>query len=238
MHTKGFYSFFKDQGMSLIFTCNISCLVYYKRGTESFTWDYVHTSEGCSMMFAVGVRQIFIINVCLSCLPSCLHLHYCEQLEKTAALQNQVPDFPWCFTAQKKNIINSPLSNQKGTPREKRELLFKELLWDAINAFREWDMKYTLKYSKITDLRGSSVCCRIKIWIKKIKKKGKKKIKENKQATWTPSLGCHWGQSQVLYHSTVTKVKAKCHPERERGISTCPAAVLGKGAGGRQPPTS
>lgn len=122
--------------MSLIFTCNISCLVYHRRGTESFTWGCVHTSEGCPMMFAVEERQVFIINVCWSYLPSCLHFHYCEQLEKTAALQNQVPDFPWCLTAQK-NIINSPLSNWKGTPREKREQLFKGLLWDAINSFRE-----------------------------------------------------------------------------------------------------
>lgn len=57
------------------------------------------------MMFAVGERQVFIINVCLSCLPSCLHLRYCEQLEKTDAPQNQVPDFPWCFTAQKKILL-------------------------------------------------------------------------------------------------------------------------------------
>lgn len=44
----------------------------------------------------------------LSCLPSCLCLHYCQQLGATL-LSSQVPDFPWCFSASwlRKNIVNS-----------------------------------------------------------------------------------------------------------------------------------
>lgn len=90
-----------------MFIFHISCLVYCKRGTGSFILDFMHTSLGCPMMSAEGRRHIFIINVCLSCLPSCLYLHYCEELERPKLSRIECLPSPGA-SLLRKVIINSP----------------------------------------------------------------------------------------------------------------------------------
>lgn len=103
-----------------MFIFNISCLVYCKRGTGSFTLDCVHTSLGCPTMFAEGEKQVFIINVRLSCLPSCLYLHYCEQLERLLFSRVESLTSPGASLLRKK-IINSPLAKAKCCPEGEGE---------------------------------------------------------------------------------------------------------------------
>ena len=82
-------------------------LVNQKRGTRSFTSDRVHTSVGCSTMLAEEERQAFITNLCLSCLPSCLYLRYCEQLGRPLLSRLECLTSPGA-SLLRKIIINSP----------------------------------------------------------------------------------------------------------------------------------
>lgn len=166
-------------------------LVYCKRETGSSTLDYLHISLGCPTMFAEEERQVFIINVCLSCLPSCLYLHHCEHLERLLSSRVESPASPGA-SLLRKIIVNSPCQIRRNTKGGKKTAIQGAVLACCLS-LQWWDMEYSLKISAITDLGGSPMCWRIKVRIAT-------KIKEIRGVGW-------------LHQLNITKATARCCPE-------------------------
>lgn len=70
-------------------------------------------------MFAEEERRVFITNVCLSCLPSCLYFHHCENLERL--LFSRAESLASLGASLlRKIIVNSPCQIRRNTKGEKK----------------------------------------------------------------------------------------------------------------------
>lgn len=153
---------------------------------------------------------IYHTSVCLSCLPSCLYLHYCSSWKHCCLpeLRAWLPRVLHCLG----KLLSTVLVKLEGNTKGEKKATIQGAVLGCYSFLQWWAMEYTLKMSVTADLRGSPTCCRITI-------RTAKKRKDTRGVGW-------------LHQLNVTKAKAKSCPEGE-GESRCAQT-----AGGSRQPTS